>query len=68
MNLTDIINLITNTGVALFVVAYFIYKDNKFNNEFIERLTEISCTMKDIQEEVSNARQNTEVLKHESNK
>ena len=50
MTLTDIINLITNTGVALFVVAYFIYKDNKFNNEFIERLTEISCTMKDIQE------------------
>lgn len=68
MTLTDIINLITNTGVALFVVAYFIYKDNKFNNEFIERLTEISCTMKDIQEEVSNARQNTEVLKHEQNK
>lgn len=68
MTLTDIINLITNTGVALFVVAYFIYKDNKFNNEFIERLTEISCTMKDIQEEVNNARQNTEVLKHEQNK
>lgn len=66
MNVTDIINLITNSGVAIFVVAYFIFKDNKFNNELIKTLTEITVTLKTMQTELSKTRDNTEILKDEN--
>lgn len=52
MNMTDIVNIIVNSGVAVFVVAYFIYKDNKFNNELVKTLTEITTTLKDMQSDL----------------
>lgn len=53
MSMTDILNLIVNSGVAVFVVAYFIYKDNKFNNELVKTLTEITTTLKDMQDDLN---------------
>lgn len=52
MTMTDLINIIVNSGVAVFVVAYFIYKDNKFNNEFVKTLAEITTTLKDMQDDI----------------
>lgn len=49
MQMTDIVNLILNSGVAVVVVGYFIYKDNKWNNELVKTLTEITVTMKSMQ-------------------
>lgn len=52
MTMTDIVNLILNSGVAVIVVAYFIYKDNKWNNELVKTLTEITTTLKDMQNDL----------------
>lgn len=50
--MSDLINVIVNNGVAVVVVAYFIYKDNKFNNELVRTLTEITTTLKDMQDDI----------------
>lgn len=63
--MTDIVNLILNSGVAVIVVAYFIFKDNKWNNELVKTLTEITVTLKTIQNDITKTRDNTEILKDE---
>ena len=65
MQMTDIVNLILNSGVAVIVVAYFIFKDNKWNNELVKTLTEITVTLKTIQDDITKTRDNTEILKDE---
>ena len=65
MQMTDIVNLILNSGVAVIVVAYFIFKDNKWNNELVKTLTEITVTLKTIQNDITKTRDNTEMLKDE---
>lgn len=50
--MSDLVNIIVNNGVAVVVVAYFIYKDNKFNNELVKTLTEITTTLKDMQDDI----------------
>lgn len=66
--MSDIINMLVNNGVAVVIVAYFIYKDNKFNDMLVKSLTEITTTLKTMQMELSKTRDNTEVLKDESSK
>lgn len=61
--MSDIINMIVNNGVAVVIVAYFIYKDNKFNDTLVKSLTEITTTLKSMNIELSKTRDNTEVLK-----
>ena len=51
-NMSDLVNIIVNNGVAVVVVAYFLYKDNKFNNEFVKTLTEITTTLKEMQDDI----------------
>lgn len=68
--MNDIINLIVNNGVAVVIVAYFIYKDNKFNNTLVETLTEIVVTLKDLQNNIERSkenyeRSNTEMLRND---
>lgn len=68
--MSDIINLLVNNGVAVVIVAYFIYKDNKFNNTLVETLTEIVVTLKDLQNniersKVNSERSNTEMLRND---
>lgn len=64
--MSDIVNLLVNNGVAVVIVAYFIYKDNKFNNTLVETLTEIVVTLKDLQKDIERSknieRTNTEML------
>ena len=66
--MTDLINMLVNNGVAVVIVAYFIFKDNKFNDTLVKSLTEITTTLKTMQLELSKTRDNTEVLKDENSK
>ena len=66
--MSDIINMLVNNGVAVVIVAYFIYKDNKFNDMLVKSLTEITTTLKSMNVELSKTRDNTEVLKDEKSK
>lgn len=60
--------MLVNNGVAVVIVAYFIYKDNKFNDTLVKSLTEITTTLKSMNVELSKTRDNTEVLKDEKSK
>ena len=48
----NIINLIVNNGVAIVVVGYFLFTNYKFNEKLISTLTEITVTLKDIQDDL----------------
>lgn len=47
--MSDLINLIINSGASVVIIAYFIYKDNKFNDNLVKTLTEIVTTLKEMQ-------------------
>lgn len=54
----NIINLIVNNGVAIVVVGYFLFTNYKFNENLIKTLTEITVTLKDIQDDLREGRTN----------
>ena len=37
----DIVNLIVSNGMATVIVAYFLFKDYKFNQQIIDVLSEV---------------------------
>lgn len=39
--MNDIVNLIVNSSVSIVVIAYFIFRDYKFNNKLVEYLAKI---------------------------
>ena len=39
--MNDIVNLIVNSSVSVVVIAYFIFRDYKFNNKLVEYLAKI---------------------------
>lgn len=41
----QLINLIVSNGMAVVIVAYFLFKDAKFNNQIIEVLGELKELM-----------------------
>lgn len=56
--MNDIVNLIVNNGVAIVVVGYFLFTNYKFNEKLISTLTEITVTLKDIQDDLRKAQDN----------
>lgn len=50
--MNDIVNLIVNNGVAVVVVAYFLFMNWKYFDKLTATLTEITITLKDIQEDI----------------
>lgn len=46
--MNEIVNLLVNNGVAVCVVAYFIFRDYKWNNELLKTLTTIQVTLQEI--------------------
>lgn len=50
--MSDIVDLIVNNGIAVVVVAYFLFRDYKFNNEFIKTLTTIQNTLTAVADDV----------------
>lgn len=47
--MNDIVNLIINSSTSVVIIAYFIFRDYKWNNQLIETLTKIEDTLEDIQ-------------------
>lgn len=56
--MNDIVNLIVNNGVAIVVVGYFLFTNYKFNEKLISTLTEITVTLKDIQDDLRGVQEN----------
>ena len=52
----NIINLMVNNGIAVVVVGYFLFTNYKFNETLTKTLTEITVTLKDIQEDIGGVR------------
>lgn len=48
----NLVNLIVNNGVAIVVVGYFLFTNYKFIEKLISTLTEITVTLKDIQDDL----------------
>jgi hypothetical protein len=46
----DIVNLIINSSTSVVIIAYFIFRDYKWNNQLIETLTKIEDTLENIKE------------------
>lgn len=44
----DIVNLIINSSTSVVIIAYFIFRDYKWNNQLISTLTKIEDTLEDI--------------------
>lgn len=54
----NIINLIVNNGVAVVVVAYFLFMNYKYFDKLTAALTEVSMTLRDIQEDLKRGEKN----------
>ena len=46
--MNDIVNLIINSSTSVVIIAYFIFRDYKFNNQLIEALTKIETVLDNI--------------------
>lgn len=46
--MNDIVNLIINSGTSVVIIAYFIFRDYKWNNQLISTLTKIEDTLEGI--------------------
>ena len=46
--MNDIVNLIINSSTSVVIIAYFIFRDYKWNNQLIETLTKIEDTLESI--------------------
>lgn len=56
--MNDIVNLIVNNGVAVVVVAYFLFMNYKYFDKLTATLTEVSMTLRDIQEDLKRGENN----------
>lgn len=50
--MNDIVNIIVNNGVAVGVVVYFLIMNYKYFDKLTSTLTEITLTLKDIQDDI----------------
>lgn len=48
-----IVNLLVNNGMAVVVVGYFLYRDNKYNEETIVLLNSIKNVVESLQDMIS---------------
>ena len=64
--MNDIVNLIVNNGIAVVVVGYFLYTNYKFNDKLTSTLTEITVTLKDIQDDLKGVRNNEDIRRKET--
>lgn len=46
--MNDIVNLIINSSTSVVIIAYFIYRDFKWNNKLIETLTKIETMLEEL--------------------
>lgn len=46
--MNDIVNLIINSSTSVVIIAYFIYRDVKWNNKLLETLTKIETILDEM--------------------
>lgn len=46
--MNDIVNLIINSSTSVVIIAYFIFRDYKWNNQLISTLTKIETTLENM--------------------
>lgn len=51
MDFNDIISLLTNNGIGIACIVYFLFRDYKFMNTLIATLTTIKCLCENIEKE-----------------
>lgn len=49
--MNDIVNLIINSSTSVVIIAYFIFRDYKWNTKLIETLTKIEKILDDLKDE-----------------
>lgn len=49
-NMNDIVNLIINSSTSVVIIAYFIFRDYKWNEQLISTLTKIEKILDDMTE------------------
>lgn len=47
--MNDIVNLIINSSTSVVIIAYFIFRDYKWNEQLISTLTKIETILDDMQ-------------------
>ena len=50
MEMQDLVNMMLNSGIAVVVLAYALWKDYKFTNQMNESLTKLSTAIEDIKD------------------
>ena len=50
MDINEMVNLITNGGIAVVVLAYALWKDYKFTNQINETLTKLSDAIDEMKQ------------------
>lgn len=49
MQLNEVINLITQNGMSIVIIGYFLYKDYKFNEQILSVLGEVKEVLASLQ-------------------
>ena len=57
----DLINLILNSSVTIVIIAYFIYRDNKFMGQLQQTLTTLVDTVDTLKDTIIASRDGKEV-------
>lgn len=50
MEMQEIVNMMFNSGIAVVVLAYALWKDYKFTNQLNESMTKLSTAIADIKD------------------
>lgn len=66
--MNDIVNLLVNNGVAVVVVAYFLFMNYKYFDKLTAALTEVTMTLRDIQEDIKGVKKNDSERDKETDK
>lgn len=56
--MNEIVNIIVSNGMAVAIVAYFLYKDYKFNGQIIDVLGEIKEVLSVVREHIKDRTDN----------
>lgn len=55
-NMNDIVNLIINSSTSVVIIAYFIFRDYKWNEQLISTLTRIEKILDDMSERLEDGK------------
>lgn len=50
MEMKELVDMMLNSGIAIVVLAYALWKDYKFTNQMNESLTKLSTAIEDIKD------------------